>query len=78
MEIKENIIQLDNGEEYVVVDTISFSNRNFLLAGKVLNEQEIDDLKVFEMITNDDSHIIIEIKDEQLCEKLYQIFNGDI
>lgn len=72
MDIKNKIIELSNGEKYIVADSINFSNRNFLLLGKVILEtEEIEDLEFYEKINDS----VQKVLDEKLIENLKQVFN---
>lgn len=78
MDIREQIIELEDGLEYAIVDTIVFSDRTFALAGKVLNEEQIDDLEIFEIISNDGFNSFEKIQDEELENKIKEIFKGNL
>ena len=69
MDIKNKIVELKNGEKYVVADSITYSNRTFLLVGKLLGE-EIDTLEICELVGKK----IEKILDEELSENIKQIF----
>ena len=76
MDIKDKIIELSNGEKYIVADSIDFLNRNFLLLGKVILEaEEVEDLEIYEKINNN----IEKVLDEELIDNLKQVFikNGE-
>lgn len=70
MDIKDKIIELSNGEKYVVAESITYLDRTFLLAGKVLGEEDLEDLEMFELIDNK----IEKVLDEELIQNLQQIF----
>lgn len=70
MDIKDKIIELNNGEKYVVAESITYLDRTFLLAGKVLGEEDLEDLEMFELIDNK----IEKVLDEELIQNLQQIF----
>ena len=76
MDIKNKIIELSNGEKYIVAGSIDFLNRNFLLLGKVILEtEEVEDLEIYEKINNS----IEKVLDEELIDNLKQVFitNGE-
>ena len=71
MDIKNKIIELSNGEKYIVAGSIDFLNRNFLLLGKVILEtEEVEDLEIYEKINNN----IEKVLDEELIDNLKQVF----
>lgn len=72
MEKEYEVIELDSGAKFAMIDAIGYQGRAFLLLGK-LNEAEdniSDELSVYEKIDND----IVVIEDNDLLEKLMATF----
>ena len=75
MDIKNKIIELGNGEKYIVADSIVYADRTFLLLGKVILETEdVEDIQIYELINNS----IEKVLDEELVENLNKIFAMNI
>ena len=71
-----DMVELENGTKYAVLDAINYNNRTFVLLGK-LNETLDDlngDLAVFEKIEDK----ISVIDDNELLEKLVKTFQKRI
>lgn len=67
-----NIIELTNGEKYLVIKESNYSNRHFLLLGKVIgNEDDIDDdLEIYEQINSE----IVKVDNKELFDMLMDNF----
>lgn len=50
MSIINMIIELANGEKYIVADEIRYLNKEYLLLGKVVDDDIVGELKYFEKI----------------------------
>lgn len=73
--MKNKIIELGNGEKYIVADEINYAGRTFLLLGKVILEiEDIEGLEIYEMINNSVEKVI----DEELIENLKKIFEMNL
>lgn len=66
------IIELTNDEKYLVIKEVMYSNRHFLLLGKVIgNEDDIsDDLEIYERINSE----IIKVDNKELFDMLMDNF----
>ena len=76
MDIINKILELENNEKYIVIDSLTYSNRLFIYLGK-LNENESDVSDKFELfeLKNDSGVSRVEkVQDENLCSVLNMIF----
>ena len=73
--MKDKIIELSNGEKYVVADEVNYANRTFLMLGKVILEtEEIEELEIYEKIDNN----VEKVLDEELIDNLIKIFEMNL
>ena len=69
--MKDKIIELRNGQKYIVADEVNYANRTFLLLGRVILEtEEVEGLEIYEMIDKS----VEKVLDEELIENLKQVF----
>ncbi len=72
MDIKNKILLLDNNDKYVVLDSITYQNVNYLLVAKTEDEENLDsDLAFAELVDNKMNFI----KDPVFIEQLKELFN---
>lgn len=65
------VVELENGDKYVVVDAISYQDRVFILLNEYVDDENIsDDAYIYEKVGKN----IVEVKDEVLMEKLIAAF----
>lgn len=75
MDMKNKIIELSNGEKYIVADSVTYADRTFLILGKVVLETEdVQDFAIYEMINNS----VEKVLDEELIENLKKVFEMNI
>ena len=69
---KGMIVTINNGEEFVIVDSVSYSNMRYFAA--VLNNQEIDDIYYFrlekDLDNNNELVLIDQIADKHIVNAL--------
>lgn len=71
--MKNTVIELENGSEYLVIDEVSYSDRLFLLLGKVVpgTEDIEEELNIYE---KKDDDTIEKIENDELKTYLMDTF----
>ena len=71
MDMVDKIIQLDNNERYAVADSFTYSNKVYLILGKMIDNDNIENAVAFaELIDNK----IKKITDEKEINQLKEIY----
>lgn len=74
MDIKNKILELENNEKYIVVDSLTYSNRTFVYLGKI-NDNDVSDIfELFELKNDSGVSKIEKVQDENLKRVLDMIF----
>lgn len=76
MDIKNKILELENNEKYIVIDSLTYSNRLFIYLGKINeNESDVSDkFELFELKNDSGVSRVEKVKDEHLNSILNMIF----
>ena len=71
MDLKDKIIELDNKEKYIVIDSLPFSEKTILILGKLSKkEDDVSDLVFTEMVDNK----VKKITDEEIINKIKEMY----
>lgn len=76
--MKNKIIELTDGKQFIVADTIENGGRLFLLVAEVIPNTETvsDDFEIYETIKNVNSFEIVKVEDENLSSVLMKAFES--
>lgn len=76
MEREFDVIELENGSKYIVIDAVNYNNHTYLLLGKLNSTEDDMDNKmlVYEKIDNK----VVVIEDNDLLEKLIKTFENRV
>ena len=74
-----SVLELANGEKYVVINQAIYQNRNYYLVGKVTpDEQDLTgEIKVVEEVMNDNTLGIRIVKDPKLLDLLIKYLDPE-
>lgn len=72
--MKNKIIELDNNEKYVVADTFSNSNKTYMVLGKLLNNNDIDNNIIFAELINNKVKKINDKNEINQLEEIYKLY----
>ena len=74
-----SVLELTNGEKYVVINQAIYQGRNYFLVGKVTDDEEdlTGEIKVVEEVTQDNTMGIRIVKDEKLLDLLIKYLDPE-
>ena len=74
-----NIITLENNEEYLVLDQITYNNVKYIYSVRTIdNDNLTDEYLIFEVIKDNDGEFIKAIEDKKLYDELIQQFKESV
>lgn len=74
-----NIITLENNEEYLVLDQITYNNVKYIYSVRTIdNDNLTDEYLIFEVIKDNDGEFIKAIDDKKLYDELIQQFKESV
>ena len=74
-----NIITLENNEEYLVLDQITYNNVKYIYSVRTIdNDNLTDEYLIFEVIKDNDGEYIKAIDDKKLYDELIQQFKESV
>lgn len=71
--MKDKVISLNSGEEYYILEELSYNSKKYALGLKCDLEHDIaneDELELFEISMNDGNLVILDVTDEELAAKV--------
>ena len=74
-----NIITLENNEEYLVLDQITYNKVKYIYSVRTIdNDNLTDEYLIFEVIKDNDGEFIKAIEDKKLYDELIQQFKESV
>lgn len=73
--MKDKIITLKNGEEYVVVEECLYNDEQYYLASEVIKDEPSENFIVFKIKYIGDKKQLIKINDEELTKIVCRIID---
>ena len=70
-----NVVTLDNGQEYVLLEEVVVEGVRFIFGIRTENQQEItDDSMIFEAVNEDGNEYLAPIEDKAVYDELLEMF----
>ena len=74
-----NIVEIDNGEQYVLLEDVEYQGARFIYALKAINGDDItDESMVFEAVKEDDGEYLAPVEDKVIYEQLIEMFKDKV
>jgi len=75
----ENIVTLDNGQDYVILEEVEYEGARFVYTVRVENQEDLtDDSMIFEAVNENGEEFLAPVEDKEVYNELIELFKDKV